>query len=131
MIGFCIIPEGRRNKDYSSTDVSEIYNVSVIKNLNEYLEYANTINYGTLYISIQKGLIFADDLVSQSPTPLYKYSLPNLKIWSKTVAEQIYRECLNFYVSSVCIMINHLGNYKYLIEELKKRGIRVYTPFLT
>lgn len=130
MNGLCLIPEGRKNKEYSSDQRAEIYKVSNIKNLEYYLDYADQAFLGVLYISVKFGLTFADDYVTQSPTPLYKYNLPQIKLWSKAVAEQIFRECLNQCVSRVYLMIAHIGYYDYLIKELKLRGIQVFTPLL-
>lgn len=130
MCGLCLIPEGRKNKEYSQDQRAEIYKVSNIKDLDKYLDYADQYFLGVLYISVKFGLTFADDYVTQSPIPLYKYNLLQIKLWSKTVAEQIFRECLNQCVSRVYLMITRIGYYDYLIHELKIRGIHVFTPFL-
>lgn len=130
MCGLCLIPEGRKNKEYSQDQRAEIYKVSNIKDLDKYIDYADQSFLGVLYISVKFGLTFADDYVTQSPVPLYKYNLPQIRLWSKTIAEQIFRECLNQCVSRVYLMITRIGYYDYLIHELKIRGIHVFTPFL-
>lgn len=128
--GLCIIPEGRSNKDIDQEQRAEIYNVSVISNLKSYLDYADINNLGTLYISIKYGLIYADDFVTQSSLRLYELSLPKIKLWSKVIAEQIFRECLNQCVSKVHLMIESKSLYSHLIQELKSRGVNVILPLI-
>jgi hypothetical protein len=131
MVGLCIIPEGRRNKEYTEEQKAEIYKVSIIPHIEEYLSYAERNMLGVMYISVKHGLVFADDLVDQSPKHLYSYNTAQIDIWSKVVAEQIFRECLKRMVSKVFLMVRRRGNYQPLMKELKVRGIQVITPFLS
>lgn len=130
MVGLCIIPEGKRNREYTQEQKAEIYKVSTIPHLDEYLKYSEDNMLGVMYLSIKFGIVFADDLVTQSPKHLYSYNTTQIDIWSKVVAEQIFRECLNRLVSKVYLMIQRNGNYKLLMKELRIRGIQVITPFL-
>lgn len=126
--GLCIIPEGTHKKD---ADIGLIYDITRIKSLEEYLHYAKINNLGTLYLSSYCGLVYADDVITQSPVYLYRFSTSSLRKWSAVVAEQIYRECLNHCVSVIHLMTKNRSLYKFLINNLKLRGVRVILPLLS
>lgn len=127
--GLCVIPEGRVNKDFLNQK-AEIYRVSTIKNLDTLLNYANTYNLGVMYLSAEFGLLYADDYVTYSKIPIYRYSGIKLVLWSKVVAEQIYRVCLDNFTSEVHLMIRQKVCYRYLIKELNSKGIKVIIPLI-
>lgn len=127
MNGFCIIPEGSYN---GATGRGPVYNQSNIKGLDKYLTYARNLDLGVIYLSTQYGVVFADEDVEYSKKKLYNYSLPERKVWSKIISEQVFRHCLNYSVSKVYLMINYKSVYGELISELQNKGIQVITPFM-
>ena len=128
--GLCLIPEGRKKIKSQQDMKSEIYNVSSIIDLKNYLSYAEEHNLGVLYISFQYGVSYADDIVTKSRKSLFQLSRVQLKIWSKIIAEQVLRECLLHLVSEVHLMVKHETQYKFLIQEIQYRGVKVFTPLL-
>lgn len=128
MKGLSIIPEGRVTKDCKESGA--LFEVSKIQYLDKYLKYSTEKGLGVLYLSYHKGIVYQDDIVKSSPKPVYKYSLPERKVWVSVVVEQIARECIMYATREVYLMIDKMGCYRLLVDELKRRGVEVYLPFL-
>lgn len=128
MNGLSVIPEGRVTKDCKQQ--GSVFEVSKIQNLEKYLEYSSLNGLGVIYLTSERGIVYQDEVISASSTPMYKYPFPKRKIWVSVVVEQIVRECIMFSTRKVYFMIDKLSCYALLVEELKRRGVDVKLPFI-
>lgn len=123
-----MIPEGRALNQVQQP--SPIYRVTSIKNLEQYLTYANSKNLCTVYLSFQYGVLLADDLVLPPKVSAHMLDDSQLLLWSQIVAEMLYRNCLEQMVTSIHFLIE-VGRKKYfrpLMKELELRGVKVFDP---
>lgn len=128
MNGLSIIPEGRVTKDCK--EQGSVFEVTKIQNLEKFIEYSSLHGLGVIYLSFERGIVYQDDIVKASNTPIYKYPFPKRKIWVSIIVEQIVRECLMYSTRKVYLMIDKLACYALLVDELKRRGVEVMIPFI-
>ena len=127
MKSICLIPEGTHNKN--TLDYGKVYEVSNIKRLKEYDEFAGSIDSRIMFLSYNKGVVYSDEDV----TP-YKdkniYKILNIDNNCKTLAHSMYSFCVEYGVSTVYLLIDKLGPFKKLIKSMQDVGIIVKTPYL-
>lgn len=119
--GLCLISEV-----YTRKYKGEKFDPKYIKNVDKALEFSKDNDMCVMYLS-SLGILYSDDDIVRSNVPLYSYDTSRLKMWSAVVCEQVYRFCTDNMISKVCIITNNNSLYKFLIENLGRRGIEVNT----
>lgn len=117
--GLCIIPI--ETSFLRSGTVEEMLSIDYLDSI---IDFANYRNLLVKYLSTSKGIV---DYTTHIETETQKVH----KLYARIVAEQVYRECIENFVSEVYYM----GRYdtktaKDLIESIKGYGVRVYSPII-
>ena len=123
--GLCFILENHKGskEDYP-------YKMFSKNHLRAYMEYANRLGLGVLYISNRVGVCYCDDIVEPCVKTLSQYNTKKLKYWSRIVAYQIVQECYKYSTLNVHLMCRSYNNYKFLIKDLRRYGLNVITPVM-
>ena len=127
MNSICLIPEGTHNKH--TLDYGKVYEVSKIKRLKEYDEFAGSIDSRILFLSYNRGVVYSDeDVTPYKDNKIYKILRMDSNCTS--LAKSMMNFCIEYNVSTVYFLIDKLGPFEKFIRCMRYLGIEVKTPFL-
>lgn len=118
--GLCLIPV----ETYPEMTSGFLQEILYIPNLECILDFADRLNLYVCYLSGSKGLVHKDDYLeyeSSNTDPLF----------NRILAEQVYRFCLDMFVSKVYYMgLSSKKPYLDFLNMLRFYGIEVISPIM-
>lgn len=127
MKSLCLIPEGTHNR--GTLGYGKVYEVSYIKRLDEFNDFAGSIDSRIIFLSYNKGIVYSDDDVSPYKGKNH-YKIMRSDNNCKVLSLSLLKFCELYGVNKVYFLIDKLGPFDKFIKSIKGCGIDVELPYL-